>query len=173
MERCKPKPSRPGRFRGVNAAAAANPDAHYGVTCGACRVAPILGTRFKCVVCESYDLCGACFVRGEAHATHPFEARERGTSTVATSADRDDAMRRRASAEESVREGDGSTTEEEVEPRRDASAADRSTRREAKAAGRATATTARRERADEGKTDALDFSGLMRISSVRARRREG
>jgi len=40
---------------------------HPGVTCDACDKQPIEGNRYKCVVCEDYDLCGSC----EAAGRHP------------------------------------------------------------------------------------------------------
>jgi len=40
---------------------------HPGVTCDACDKQPIVGNRYKCVVCEDYDLCGPC----EAAGKHP------------------------------------------------------------------------------------------------------
>jgi len=40
---------------------------HYGVTCDGCDLANITGPRYKCVVCDDYDLCGGC----EAAGRHP------------------------------------------------------------------------------------------------------
>jgi len=40
---------------------------HAGVTCDSCEKQPIEGYRYKCVVCEDYDLCGSC----EAAGRHP------------------------------------------------------------------------------------------------------
>merc|ERR1719187_1138947 len=40
---------------------------HHGVTCDACEKHPIEGYRYKCVVCDDYDLCGSC----EAEGRHP------------------------------------------------------------------------------------------------------
>jgi len=40
---------------------------HHGVTCDACEKHPIEGYRYKCVVCDDYDLCGSC----EAAGRHP------------------------------------------------------------------------------------------------------
>jgi len=40
---------------------------HHGVTCDGCEVANITGPRYKCVVCDDYDLCGGC----EAAGRHP------------------------------------------------------------------------------------------------------
>jgi len=40
---------------------------HHGVTCDACEKQPIEGYRYKCVVCDDYDLCGSC----EAAGRHP------------------------------------------------------------------------------------------------------
>lgn len=43
------------------------PAMHAGTFCNACGVAPICGIRFKCSMCEDYDLCEAC----EAKDIHP------------------------------------------------------------------------------------------------------
>merc|ERR1711887_513231 len=40
---------------------------HPGVTCDACDKQPIVGNRYKCVVCDDFDLCGIC----EAAGRHP------------------------------------------------------------------------------------------------------
>merc|ERR1711976_1115150 len=40
---------------------------HYGVTCDGCDKKPITGNRYKCVVCDDYDLCETC----EAAGKHP------------------------------------------------------------------------------------------------------
>ena len=40
---------------------------HHGVTCDGCEVSNITGPRYKCVVCDDYDLCGGC----EAAGRHP------------------------------------------------------------------------------------------------------
>jgi len=40
---------------------------HHGVTCDGCDMANISGPRYKCVVCDDYDLCGGC----EAAGRHP------------------------------------------------------------------------------------------------------
>jgi len=40
---------------------------HHGVTCDACEKHPIEGYRYKCVVCDDYDLCSSC----EAAGRHP------------------------------------------------------------------------------------------------------
>jgi len=40
---------------------------HQGVTCDGCDQHNITGPRYKCVVCDDYDLCGSC----EAAGRHP------------------------------------------------------------------------------------------------------
>jgi len=42
---------------------------HHGVTCDGCDKAPIVGFRYKCVVCDDYDLCGVCEKAGK-HPGH-------------------------------------------------------------------------------------------------------
>merc|ERR1711915_1039401 len=40
---------------------------HHGITCDSCEKTPIEGYRYKCVVCDDFDLCGKC----EAAGRHP------------------------------------------------------------------------------------------------------
>jgi hypothetical protein len=42
---------------------------HYGYFCDSCdNGQPIQGSRFTCLVCEDYDLCGKCYAeRGHRH----------------------------------------------------------------------------------------------------------
>lgn len=40
---------------------------HKGITCKECGVNPILGARFKCTICNNYNLCEACEEK-EAHS---------------------------------------------------------------------------------------------------------
>merc|ERR1712227_849270 len=42
---------------------------HYGVTCDGCENKPVTGNRYKCVVCDDYDLCESCEVAGR-HPGH-------------------------------------------------------------------------------------------------------
>ena len=44
------------------------PSVHPGVHCYGCKVTPIMGPRFKCKVCYSFDYCQSCFY---AKKTHP------------------------------------------------------------------------------------------------------
>jgi hypothetical protein len=45
---------------------------HSSVTCDGCQVSPITGVRFKCIVCNDYDLCAAC-EEGNVHdVQHPL-----------------------------------------------------------------------------------------------------
>jgi hypothetical protein len=47
-------------------------DVHQGVTCDGCNVFPIVGTRYKCSVCDDFDLCGTCEARGFHPPNHPL-----------------------------------------------------------------------------------------------------
>jgi len=42
---------------------------HRGFICDGCNQGPIIGHRFKCVVCEDFDYCSTC--EDELHMTHP------------------------------------------------------------------------------------------------------
>ena len=44
---------------------------HPHVQCDGCNQRPIIGYRFKCVVCKDYDLCAKCESRG-VHKEHDF-----------------------------------------------------------------------------------------------------
>ncbi len=45
---------------------------HEGVWCDVCRVSPIVGRRYQCVVCHNYDLCDSCVANGMHPAEHPL-----------------------------------------------------------------------------------------------------
>eukprot|EP01111_Echinosteliopsis_oligospora_P011225 TRINITY_DN364_c0_g1_i2.p1 TRINITY_DN364_c0_g1~~TRINITY_DN364_c0_g1_i2.p1 ORF type:complete len:436 (-),score=129.59 TRINITY_DN364_c0_g1_i2:131-1438(-) len=46
---------------------------HFGITCDGCEAHPIMGTRFKCTICDDYDLCGVCQSKGDVHpSSHPM-----------------------------------------------------------------------------------------------------
>ncbi|XP_066505691.1 sequestosome-1 [Hoplias malabaricus] len=46
------------------------PMVHPGVTCDGCE-GQVAGTRFKCTVCQDYDLCSTCQAKG-LHKEHPL-----------------------------------------------------------------------------------------------------
>ena len=45
---------------------------HFGVACNGCGVTPILGCRYKCSVCDDYDLCETCEKKLAEEHGHPF-----------------------------------------------------------------------------------------------------
>lgn len=45
---------------------------HVGVECDACGVKPIVGDRYKCYVCDDYDLCSNCEKEDSHGIEHPF-----------------------------------------------------------------------------------------------------
>ncbi|KAK7486952.1 hypothetical protein BaRGS_00021768, partial [Batillaria attramentaria] len=47
------------------------PSTHPHVTCDACAMCPIMGPRYKCKVCDDYDMCENCFRSIKSHR-HPF-----------------------------------------------------------------------------------------------------
>lgn len=38
---------------------------HNGIQCDQCGQYPIIGSRFRCLVCEEYDLCASCYENRE------------------------------------------------------------------------------------------------------------
>jgi len=38
---------------------------HHGTMCGGCMTSPIIGVRFKCMVCDDFDLCSKCELKCE------------------------------------------------------------------------------------------------------------
>jgi hypothetical protein len=57
---------------GAAAEAAARPSVHEGVQCDVCQAVPITGTRWKCSVCDNFDLCDPCQATGRHPASHPL-----------------------------------------------------------------------------------------------------
>lgn len=45
---------------------------HKGVACDGCNAYPIVGNRYKCSVCDDFDLCEACESLGKHPANHPL-----------------------------------------------------------------------------------------------------
>lgn len=45
---------------------------HEGVTCDGCGTRPIVGVRYKCGVCEDFDLCAHCEAAVAHDETHAF-----------------------------------------------------------------------------------------------------
>eukprot|EP00475_Leptophrys_vorax_P016021 TRINITY_DN223_c0_g1_i1.p1 TRINITY_DN223_c0_g1~~TRINITY_DN223_c0_g1_i1.p1 ORF type:complete len:474 (+),score=154.44 TRINITY_DN223_c0_g1_i1:134-1555(+) len=45
---------------------------HEAVTCDGCEMSPIQGVRFKCIVCENYDLCSDCEAKNVHEVSHPL-----------------------------------------------------------------------------------------------------
>jgi len=45
---------------------------HTGVSCNECKVSPIEGVRYKCQVCEDFDLCEKCELKTSHPANHPL-----------------------------------------------------------------------------------------------------
>ena len=41
------------------------------VTCDICKTKPIVGTRYKCCICDDFDLCSSCEAKG-THNDHPL-----------------------------------------------------------------------------------------------------
>ncbi|WAR13828.1 MIB2-like protein [Mya arenaria] len=43
-----------------------------GIVCDECREDPVAGIRWKCGVCNDYDLCSACYMAGKHDTSHAF-----------------------------------------------------------------------------------------------------
>lgn len=66
-------PGTGGRSRAPAASAAAgNVGVHHNVCCDGCHQNPIRGIRYKCSVCNDYDLCAACEATHPHARQHPF-----------------------------------------------------------------------------------------------------
>jgi hypothetical protein len=56
---------------------------HHGVHCNECQMKPLLGLRYRCTLCPSYNLCGICFPYEVGHdASHQFLAMRRPSSQL-------------------------------------------------------------------------------------------
>lgn len=44
---------------------------HQTVTCDICKTEAIEGNRYKCAVCENFDICDICFLNRK-HSEHPM-----------------------------------------------------------------------------------------------------
>jgi hypothetical protein len=58
--------------RGQAPAAEASPDVHSNIRCDGCGQFPLVGVRYKCTVCNDYDLCSACEAKGQHPVDHPL-----------------------------------------------------------------------------------------------------
>ena len=63
---------------------------HHGISCRGCSTINFAGTRYKCMICNNYDLCSECFTAGSAHRQHPFVSRD-GIDSEWVAAERDGA----------------------------------------------------------------------------------
>lgn len=62
---------------------------HHGISCRGCSTINFAGTRYKCMICNNYDLCSECFTASSAHRQHPFVSRD-GIDSEWVAADRSD-----------------------------------------------------------------------------------
>lgn len=58
------------------------PSCHHTVTCNSCHLSPISGPRFKCKVCENYNLCENCFYTKRSHRHSFLRITEPGSAAV-------------------------------------------------------------------------------------------
>ena len=45
---------------------------HKGITCDGCGISPIVGSRYKCAVCQNFDFCEFCEEKLSSEHQHPF-----------------------------------------------------------------------------------------------------
>jgi len=45
---------------------------HHGVSCNKCEASPIEGVRYKCQICEDFDLCEKCELKSDHPVNHPM-----------------------------------------------------------------------------------------------------
>ncbi len=43
---------------------------HKGIKCNGCNITPIIGIRYKCVICKDFDYCSSC--ENECVHDHPM-----------------------------------------------------------------------------------------------------
>ncbi|XP_012287916.1 E3 ubiquitin-protein ligase HERC2 [Orussus abietinus] len=58
------------------------PSCHHTVSCNSCHMSPISGPRFKCKLCENYNLCENCFYTKRSHRHGFYRITEPGTAAV-------------------------------------------------------------------------------------------
>lgn len=64
---------------------------HAGVACDCCGVKPIVGVRYKCVICANYDLCEGCKDKNEGELLCACPMLVNPVVVAAASGDADDA----------------------------------------------------------------------------------
>ena len=103
---------------------------HRGVVCDGCERNPMIGERYKCNVCEDFDLCGDCKDhRGTLHhADHSLRRIKIAKRRINASALRDEAIN------EDVGEPQPSTSEQPLERRQESSGAQGQTQSDQRAA---------------------------------------
>ena len=45
---------------------------HHGYICDGCEMNPIIGNRYKCMICGDFDYCEACEEKFKNEHRHPF-----------------------------------------------------------------------------------------------------
>jgi len=67
-----PAPAAAGKEEEAKKETEEDNSSHEGVMCDGCSVSPIVGIRWKCSVCNDYDLCQACESKGVHDPSHPL-----------------------------------------------------------------------------------------------------
>ncbi|KAF7995498.1 hypothetical protein HCN44_006605 [Aphidius gifuensis] len=58
------------------------PSCHHAVSCNFCNLSPISGSRFKCKICDNYNLCENCFYTKRGHRHGFNRIAEPGSAAV-------------------------------------------------------------------------------------------
>ena len=65
---------------------------HHLIVCDGCEAEPLVGERYKCMICDNFDLCGSCMQSNDIGIVeHISRHRFRHVTTTTTHTDHDDA----------------------------------------------------------------------------------
>lgn len=55
---------------------------HEGIKCDGCKTVPVVGKRYKCLICINFDLCEHCFMKLRYSHLHPFNSMTKSKATI-------------------------------------------------------------------------------------------